>query len=1294
MQKSDLASAAVSIRKLIDSHYRQPEDECVADLLSHAQGQKLTVQRSLATAKVLSEEIRRVQGSKSGVDVLLREFSLSTEEGVLLMCLAEALLRIPDARTQDQLIRDKLAGGDWSAHLGRSGSMFVNASAWGLLLTGKVVSLKDIASESRGDEDQNWTMLRNTIARLGEPVIRMAMNSAIRILSTQFVLGEDISQASHNSRAEQKKGYNYSYDMLGEGARTARDADRYLAAYENALHIIGQAAVNKGPINGHGLSVKLSALHPRYEFTQRDRIMAELVPRVLQLAIKARQLDIGLTIDAEEADRLDISLDVIEAVFQDPQLQGWNGFGVAIQAYLKTGVDVVNWTINLARLYNRQLMVRLVKGAYWDSEIKHSQVEGFSDYPVFTRKSSTDLSYLVCAQKLLENRGIVYPQFATHNAVTVAAILAMAKTPSVTGSTEFEFQRLHGMGDVLYDEVLESAEARCRIYAPVGVHQDLLAYLVRRILENGANSSFVNNIVDKSVPIENLLVDPIVETMASSPKLNPAIPLPGLLYEGYRANSQGLDVTDPAELEPLLADITNWQPMHKVDPDFESTTVFNPANIREIVGAYNGSDERELSDKLKIVAGGYSDWSATPVAERASCLDKLAQLLHDNRNELIATCAKEAGKTISDGIAEVREAIDFCHYYAEQARLLARVPGKDAPDDVIPVASHIDEQSSLGVVLCISPWNFPLAIFLGQVSAALVAGNTVLAKPAEQTSLIAKRTAELILAAGIPETAFQLVTGPGRSLGEILVPDSRIAGIMFTGSTETATWISHQLAKRPRGPIPLIAETGGQNAMIVDSTALPEAVVDDVVTSGFHSAGQRCSALRVLFLQEEIADKVISMIKGAMRELNIGDPSMLATDVGPVIDQRALTVLVEHHQQMQDKESVLYQCPLGKDTNDGYFFAPALYELRDISVLSREVFGPAVHVVRYQSANLDNVIDAVNGTGYGLTLGIHTRIESKAEYIASRIKVGNIYINRNMVGAVVGVQPFGGCGLSGTGPKAGGPHYLQRLIGTPTQSTGHDKEKVKKKGEVRLASLKTDDKLTIKIDHLIESAATTTPLPAKDRIRMLGDFLESSRSWLDTLVCGSETELKLSTQVALSIKQMLNLSKQPTLMPGPTGESNELVWEPRGVAVCICRDSPRFWLRSVCVGLLTGNSVIIVHAPENEKLVTQLVDQLLEAGVAKGAIQSLCLGEWEYLPFITSHAGIHLVAVPGKEYRSLGCMLAQRKGALIPLQSISDCSAYLHRFMREKTITIDTTAAGGNASLMMAAADPTHSFLE
>jgi RHH-type proline utilization regulon transcriptional repressor/proline dehydrogenase/delta 1-pyrroline-5-carboxylate dehydrogenase len=1087
--------------------------------------------------------------------------------------------------------------------------------------------------------------------------------------------------------------------MLGEGARTARDADRYLAAYENALLIIGQSAANKGPINGHGLSVKLSALHPRYEFTQRDRIMTELVPRVLQLAVKARQLDIGLTIDAEEADRLDLSLDVIEAVFKDPQLQGWNGFGVAIQSYLKTGADVVDWTINLARRYNRQLMVRLVKGAYWDSEIKHSQVEGFSNYPVFTRKSSTDLSYLVCAQKLLDSRGIVFPQFATHNAVTVAAILAMAEAPSVTGSKEFEFQRLHGMGDVLYDEVLESAQARCRIYAPVGIHQDLLAYLVRRILENGANSSFVNNIVDKSVPIEDLLIDPIDETIASSPKLNPAIPLPHLLYQGYRANSRGLDITDPKELEPLLEEVSRWQPVHMAKSDTKTTTVYNPANTREIVGAYNDSDAGELSEKLKIVANGCADWSETPVAARASCLDKLAQLLHDNRNQLIAFCAKEAGKTFSDGIAEVREAIDFCHYYAEQARKLSRNTGNDVSDDLAPVANYIAESPPLGVVLCISPWNFPLAIFLGQVSAALVAGNTVLAKPAEQSSLIALRIAELIAMAGIPETAFQLVTGPGKRLGEKLVPDVRIAGIMFTGSTETATWISRQLAKRPDGPVPLIAETGGQNAMIVDSTALPEAVVDDVISSGFLSAGQRCSALRVLYLQEEIADKVISMIKGAMQEMSIGDPSRLCTDVGPVIDKRALRVLADHHQRMQDEATLLYQCPLGRENQDGHFFAPALYELSDITVLSREVFGPAVHVVRYKSENLENVIDAVNGTGYGLTLGIHSRIESKAEYISRRIKVGNIYINRNMVGAVVGVQPFGGCGLSGTGPKAGGPHYLLRLTGSPVQTAGQvddtaKKEWLKKAAQRRLKDLKPGNELNLNVNRLIEIAATATPLPVSDRLGILGEFLESSRSWLDSMDDVFNTDAKLSAQVELSIKQMVNLSEQPTLLPGPTGESNELIWEPRGVVTCICRGSPDTWLRSVCVGLLTGNSLIIVHDQENERLIIQLVRRLLEAGVAEAAVQPLCLRAWERLPSVVLHAGIRLVAVPNREFRSLGCMLAQRSGELISLQAESECSAYLHRFMREKTITIDTTAAGGNASLMMAAADPTKHFPE
>ncbi|MEM7388756.1 MAG: bifunctional proline dehydrogenase/L-glutamate gamma-semialdehyde dehydrogenase PutA, partial [Pseudomonadota bacterium] len=994
------------IRQKIRDFYRIDENAVIDHILPLAEVGVKARSRAWERARQMVLNIRRDQDGQSGVDALLNEFSLSSEEGVVLMCLAEALLRVPDKATQESLIRDKLAKGDWSSHLGSSDSLFVNASSWGLLVTGKMVNYSDKSKE------QQFGVLKKTIGRLGEPVIRKSVNFAMKIMGKQFVMGRTIDEAIERAADKEQKGYVYSYDMLGEGARTMKDAERYFNSYMTAIHAIGKAANGRGPIKSPGISVKISAIHPRYEFTHRERVIAEVVPKLKELALAAKSYDIGFTVDAEEADRLDISLDVIEAVFSDDDLGNWNGFGLAVQAYQKRAIFVVEWVAELARRVGRKLMVRLVKGAYWDTEIKTTQQDGLDHYPVFTRKATTDVSYKACAIKLLEARDVLYPQFATHNAYTAATILEVAK-----GDNEgFEFQRLHGMGESLFDQIVTQEKIQCRVYAPVGQHEDLLAYLVRRLLENGANSSFVNAIVDTTKPVESLLPDPVETLQGLRNKYNTQIKMPIDLYGEERANSKGMDLTDINVITPFKENLDTWFDEHRIelsDVPEGSLPVKNPANHKEIIGHVKLQSSDEMTALLENAEKAFESWSQTPVKERANLLRRVADILERHHDELVALCIKEAGKVTQDGIDEVREAVDFCRYYAARAEEL----------------SEDERFEARGVILCISPWNFPLAIFLGQVAAAIVTGNTVIAKPAEQTSLIALRTIELMLSVGLPEHVVQPVIARGSEVGKTIVPDERIQAVMFTGSTETGTVISQTLAARNDIQVPLIAETGGQNCMIVDSTALPEQVVDDVISSGFQSAGQRCSALRVLFLQEDVADGIIEMIKGALKELHVGDPSLLSTDIGPVIDEKALKNLNDHVEYLKGNATLHYECAIPDNNENGaYFFAPRLYEIKDLSVLKREVFGPCVHIIRFKGTELDNVIDQINGTGFGLTMGVHSRIEERCEYLAKMSRAGNVYINRNMIGAIVGVQPFGGRGLSGTGPKAGGPNYLQRLV--------------------------------------------------------------------------------------------------------------------------------------------------------------------------------------------------------------------------------------------------------------------------
>ena len=1001
--------------------YREDEETCIAARLAAAAPAQAAHRQASALATRLIEGARAQR--PGGLDAFLHAYGLATEEGVALMCLAEALLRVPDAATADALIHDKLGHIDWAAHMGESSSTFVNAATFSLMLTGRVL-------EQRRDQGGGLAAgLRRALARLGEPVIRQAVLQAMKILGGQFVFGRTIDEALDRAAPEQRQGLTHSFDMLGEAAMTFADAERYRASYAHALDRI--AAVAEGGIAGSpGISVKLSALYPRYDVLHADAAKAALLPVLRDLAIKARDADVHFTIDAEEADRLELSLDLIEALAADDALfaGGWQGFGLALQAYQKRALPLVDWTIALARRHERRLMVRLVKGAYWDSEIKAAQVGGHADYPVFTRKVATDVSYLGCASRLLAASAAIYPAFATHNAYTIAAIKALA------GKAPFEFQRLHGMGEEVYAELAriegQGEPARrtpVRVYAPVGGHKDLLAYLVRRLLENGANSSFVNRMADAGVPAAALAADPVAELAALEPRRNPAIPLPSALFPG-RPNSRGIDLSDPLVRGPLLAELDalrtrQWgaAPTLSGAPAAPARAIYSPHAPSRLVGLYHDATAADIATAARQAAAAHPAWDALGGMERARLLEACADAFEANGAELLSLCQREAGKTLPDAILELREAVDFLRYYAAEARRLCGAP--------LPLPGPTGEDNRLrlhgrGTFAVIAPWNFPLAILIGMASAALAAGNSVLLKPAEQTPLIAARAVALCHAAGIPHDVLHLLPGDG-SVGAALCAEPLAAGVAFTGSTATARAINRALAAR-EGPLPiLIAETGGQNAMIVDSSALPEQVTRDVLASAFQSAGQRCSALRVLYLQEDIADATLAMIRGGFEALVIGDPELLSTDVGPVIDAHACAALNAHLAAMRAAGKRVWQREAAQ--GEGFFVPPAIVEIGSIAELTHENFGPVLHVARFAAGELDAVIDAINATGFGLTLGLHSRIAATWQRVESRARVGNLYINRNQIGAVVGSQPFGGEGLSGTGPKAGGPHYLPRF---------------------------------------------------------------------------------------------------------------------------------------------------------------------------------------------------------------------------------------------------------------------------
>ncbi|MTB45336.1 trifunctional transcriptional regulator/proline dehydrogenase/L-glutamate gamma-semialdehyde dehydrogenase [Providencia sp. wls1950] len=1237
-------------RSAITSAYRIPETQAVPMLLQQAE---LPPEQADAAHKLAYSIAEKLRNQKNGVgrsglvQGLLQEFSLSSQEGVALMCLAEALLRIPDKATRDALIRDKISTGNWQSHVGQSSSMFVNAATWGLLFTGKLVSTHNEAKLS--------TSLNRIISKSGEPLVRKGVDMAMRLMGEQFVTGETIAQALANARKLEDKGFRYSYDMLGEAALTEKDAQDYMVSYQQAIHAIGKASNGRGIYEGPGISIKLSALHPRYSRAQYDRVMEELYPRLLSLVLQAHQYDVGINIDAEEADRLEISLDLLEKLCFEPKLAGWNGIGFVIQAYQKRCPFVIDSIINLAERSQRRLMIRLVKGAYWDSEIKRAQIDGLEGYPVYTRKVYTDVSYIACARKLLSVPNLIYPQFATHNAHTLSAIYQIAGKNYYPG--QYEFQCLHGMGEPLYEQVVgKVADGKlnrpCRIYAPVGTHETLLAYLVRRLLENGANTSFVNRIADATIPLDELVADPVKDVRELSKTEgqiglpHPKIPLPRDLYGARRVNSMGLDLSNEHRLASLSSALLNAAAQEKVAEPLlggefvaqqalpEAIAIINPACHRDIVGKVREASEQEAEHALDIATDAGAIWFATPPSERAAILLRAADIMEQQLQPLLDVLVREAGKTYANAIAEVREAVDFLNYYATQVR-------EDFDNNT---------HRPLGPVVCISPWNFPLAIFSGQIAAALAAGNTVLAKPAEQTPLIGAIAVSIMHQAGIPRDVLQFLPGKGETIGAKLVGDQRVRGVMFTGSTEVAGLLQRNIAGRldAQGrPTPLIAETGGLNAMIVDSSALTEQVVTDVVASAFDSAGQRCSALRILCVQEDVADRTIRMLKGAMEECRMGNPEHISTDIGPVIDSEAKENIDQHIQQMRSKGKIVFQAVYAdsqdqQEQAEGTYVKPTLIELDNIGELKKEIFGPVLHVVRFKRDELEQLVDQINAAGYGLTLGVHTRIDETINQVVAKAKVGNLYVNRNMVGAVVGVQPFGGEGLSGTGPKAGGPLYLYRLLSERPENA---------------------------VCQTLEQQDSHLPMDASARAELLAPF-EAFSAWVQK----QKTDVEQSIIEQSTVEQFARLTQAGTtrLLPGPTGEKNTYTLRPRGTILCLS-DNERDCLTQLSAVLASGCQTLWENSELHQKLFKSLPEKVRKTISFTKDWQNTV----EPIEGVIYHGDCD-------QLKHVCEAIAKRKGPIISVQGFErgETNLLIERLVHERSLSVNTAAAGGNASLM------------
>ncbi|WP_269913895.1 trifunctional transcriptional regulator/proline dehydrogenase/L-glutamate gamma-semialdehyde dehydrogenase [Acinetobacter sp. HY1485] len=1215
------------LKNKITLNWRTAESDAVATLLSFTKISEPVEEKIYGLALELSKHLRqnnKVTGKAGIVQGLLQEFSLSSQEGIALMCLAEALLRIPDIATRDQLIRDKINQGNWQAHVGNSSLIFVNAAAWGLMLTGKLMAPSAPHSLSG--------TLNALIARYGQSIIRKAIDAAMRMMGEQFVTGETIQEALEKAKFLEKEGFLYSYDMLGEAALTDLDAQRYMADYINAIHAIGQSTKQRSVYQSAGISIKLSALHPRYFRAQADRVHSELYPRLVELVRLAKHYDIGINIDAEETERLELSLELLERLCFEPELTQWNGIGFVIQAYQKRCFYVVDYIVDLARRSQKRLMIRLVKGAYWDSEIKKAQVDGLKDYPVFTQKVHTDLSYIACAKRLLEHLDLIYPQFATHNAQTLATVYELAGAQNyVLG--QYEFQCLHGMGEPLYKYVVNKLKIPCRIYAPVGNHETLLAYLVRRLLENGANTSFVNRISDKSIQIEDLIQPPIHEIQQQGIHKgqmgikNPKIPLPADLYGSVRINSFGLDLANDNALfelnevantlhsyqwlsKPLIAQQKKQEAIHQ-------QAILNPANHQDRVGFVIEASEQDVEQALIQAEQIQQTWAQLSINERAKCLEIAANTMQNKLSELMILLCRESGKTYANAIAEVREAIDFLRYYANQAN---------------SVQSNL---KPIGTILCISPWNFPLAIFTGQIAAALVTGNCVIAKPAEQTPLIAYEAIKILHDAGIPEAVLQFTPGQGETVGAQLSADPRIHGIIFTGSTQVAKILQKTIANRltPEGnPVTLIAETGGQNAMIVDSSALTEQVVLDVVNSAFDSAGQRCSALRILCLQEDNAANVLKMLQGAMKQLRLGNPHFLKTDVGPVIDKEAQQNIDRHIQKMKSKGYTVHQLSLHESNEDiynhGTFVPPTLIELPHLDDLEQEIFGPVLHVITYQQNEFEQLIKRINAKGYGLTMGVHTRIDETINKVIHLSEVGNLYVNRNIVGAVVGVQPFGGEGLSGTGPKAGGPLYIYRLTQSGTFKTSM---------------------------NLFGTKRKITTLPNDDVTRFY-----SFKTWVEQ----NFPHLDIQSYEPFIVGCTYELQ-------GPTGEMNHYTLQPRKRVLILAETEQQYINQMLAVLAVNAQPVI-----KQDTVFFQKYSTTLPKAISAHILWISTLAEEVFDAVLHYGSPDDLLNVQQA--------LALHTGAIVSIHHLpsDDFNIPLERLVVEHAVSINTTAAGGNASLM------------
>ncbi len=1206
-----------AIRQTVRNAYTADETTSVNALVSSI---ALSKEQREAMSELAADLVRdlRANTKPSLMENFLAQYGLSNPEGVALMCLAEALLRVPDSETIDALIADKITANQWSLHLGGSSSSLVNASTWALLLTGKV-----LAQEHKGVAGT----VRSMVKRLGEPVVRTAVAQAMKELGRQFVLGRTIEEAQQNGADNESQGFTHSYDMLGEAALTGEDARRYHKSYSDAIAAIASTIKSADPRDNAGISVKLSALHPRYEYAKKERVLNELVPATLSLMQQAKEAHMGFNIDAEEAERLDLSLDVIEALMADPSLEGWEGFGIVVQAFGPRAFHVIDWLYALAQKYDRKIMIRLVKGAYWDTEIKRAQVLGLDGYPVFTRKLNSDIAYMACAQKLLGMVDRIYPQFATHNAQSMASILKMA---TALPTSSYEFQRLHGMGEALHETVAHRFNTRCRIYAPVGAHKDLLAYLVRRLLENGANSSFVNQIRNAGVEPEQVAGDPLeaLEGLieAGKPVYNENIPLPKNLYGTKRANAKGWDLSDYDQRTAYLAaqerfKTKRWQAAPLIAGRVEGAATHqthNPAVPQDCTGQVQNASANDLETALSAAAT--SSWQITATTERAAALNRFANLLEENSDEIFVLLTREAGKTYMDAIGELREAVDFARFYAQ---------------NILQLEQSGQQITPRGVSACISPWNFPLAIFCGQILAGLAAGNPVLAKPAEQTPLIAHLAVSLMHKAGIARDAVQLLIGPGSVIGAALTSDPRVKAVTFTGSTPTAHRINRTMATHLSPCAPLIAETGGLNAMIVDSTALPEQAVQDIIASSFQSAGQRCSALRMLYVQEDIYPAFKQMLFGAMDELEQGSPQNLSVDVGPVIDAASQQKIMAHCKHWQDKGHLLKQLP---KPEYGTFVPPTLIELRGIEELEEEIFGPVLHIAPYKAKDLDKVLDAINAKGFGLTFGLHTRVDKRVQHIVDRIQAGNIYVNRNQIGAIVGSQPFGGEGMSGTGPKAGGPHYVSRLLAPSPNApiTGNGEEKHLGTASLQFALAELDSSQWQSSHRRFKGLARVFP-KYKGQIEILKDQ------------CAQQ-------------------------MPGPTGESNRLTNVPRGKVLCLGPDKTSLEQQAV-LALAGGNAALLVG--EGAQSVSQTLQHLgAPASGLEGAISASCLSRLKGFDAVASFST--------DELKAQRIALAQREGPILPLICEQNQP---ERYQLERHLCVDTTAAGGNTSLLAASED-------